>query len=260
MSTPQSNQLKVELAKSGRSKCRGCQEKILKDTPRVGIPYPFTTPKGEVITSFRYYHLECTPRFNIAEVLSVLDKFPMEEDTLQKEAIQTLTEIKEGKFSPKQKTVQPYLEYSKSSRGKCRSCEEKIIKDSLRIAEPTLVELDDGRRFASNQYFHPKCYFLKIDDSQSVLKSIIDFSIEKKSIDLEDADTIEKSFTHLIDSDSEVNKIITSISSEPIELSVIYKLSKERGVEKNLLDEAIERNLMEGVLFKPTDDTIQRLE
>jgi hypothetical protein len=52
---------KIERAKSSRSTCRTCKQKISKDIYRVGIPYQFTRPDGEEITSYGSYHPECVP-------------------------------------------------------------------------------------------------------------------------------------------------------------------------------------------------------
>ena len=87
MSKNESEIPKIEYAKSGRAKCRGCQNKIQKEMLRVGISYPYTTPKGEVITSFRYYHMECIPNFNVPDVISALEKKPMEDSDLQNRII-----------------------------------------------------------------------------------------------------------------------------------------------------------------------------
>ncbi len=255
---------KVENAKSGRSKCRGCQENIIKDDPRIGIPFPFTTPKGEVITSYRYYHVNCTPRYEMQNVISFLTK---EEDNadpdLRAQILASLNQLMEKKPSNELKSEQPVqnplLEYAKSSRGRCKQCEEKIEKGTIRVAEPTLIELDDGRRFISNKYSHLDCYLDKAENPGDSIEALIKTSLEKKTIQSEQVPEIKQSYRYLSEKTTDLDKILDAIGSEPFELSKLRALANEKGVNYNLVEQAIDRALKRGEYFKPTPDTVQKL-
>lgn len=254
---------KIELAKSGRSTCRTCQKKIPKETPRVGIPFPFTTPAGEVVASYRYYHIDCTPPYKIAEVIVFLKKKQSEKNDLFETVLQKLERMdrKEGPEggnlgSP---SNDPFLQLSKSSRGKCRSCNEKIEKGIIRVAVPSLVELDDGRKFSSNKYYHLKCYVNQEENNEKNLVYLVEQSQSANYITKEEADTIKSEFPSLFSSDKRINEILIRIETTPIELKALKDLSKEKKIGFHLVEAAIERGLMKGEFFKPTPDTIQKL-
>ena len=138
---------KVEPAKSSRSTCRECRQKIIKDEIRVGNPYEFNSPKCDVLTGYSWFHLKCTPGYIIPEVINSLKVNPLEDKVQQKEIMAVLDEMFKDKPSKKpqgpKRDDSPFLERAKSSRGKCRKCEEKIEKGAIRVAEPAMVELDD---------------------------------------------------------------------------------------------------------------------
>jgi hypothetical protein len=261
MSNASSDKPKIESAKSGRSKCRGCQEKIEKGVLRVGIPYPFTTPKGEVITSYRWYHPTCTPPYNIPDVISELEKEPLEDEDQKKKILEHLKQIfekspsRDSRREPRR--TNPFIEHSKSSRGKCKTCDAKIEKDELRVAEPTLVELDNGRKFSSNRYFHVNCYLQTIDNPETVVDDLITNS--SSTISDDDILYIKDLFSDLFSNGSSLEEVLALIKEDPIQLSKLKKLAKEKGIDFSTVEKAIERGLAQGIYFKPTPKSIQKL-
>ncbi|MHA1941225.1 MAG: hypothetical protein ACW99F_09320 [Candidatus Hodarchaeales archaeon] len=254
---------KIELAKSGRSTCRTCQKKIQKDTPRIGIPFPFTAPTGEVVASYRFYHVECTPRYNVTDVLSFLKKESFEKNDLY---ISVLTELetinkKEGSETEEltRNSKKPYLQPSKSSRGKCRSCSEKIEKGVIRVAVPSLVELDDGRKFSSNKYYHIKCYINQIENVDFNLMNLVDQALQANHITKEEASEIKSEFSSYLDSDTLISEVLNRITSTPIKIKDLRKISREKQIDFKLVEAAIERGLMKGEYFNPTPVTIQKM-
>ena len=119
------------------------------------------------------------------------------------------------------------MERAKSSRGKCRKCEDKIQKDEIRVAEPSMVELDDGRKFSSHRYYHPNCFFDQNEDPKSALSSIIKKSLEKRSITEDDVKEIEAEFADLLQVNSRISEILSSESfiSYPVHASAYFILS-----------------------------------
>ncbi len=263
MSSDRSDNPKVEFAKSGRSKCRGCQEKISKDIPRIGIPSPFTTPKGEVITSYRYYHVKCIPRYAIQDVISFLTKEKLDDSNLQNDTLASLNQMLQTEPSKEIKSEQqiqePFLEYAKSSRGKCRHCEEKIEKNSLRAAEPALVELDDDRRFVTHKYYHLDCYLNNSNEPKTLINTLIDISLNKQTIDEGQVEEIKGRFSDLYAEGTGVDEILATIGVEAVTFTILRSRAKEQGVKFEQIEKAIDRGLVQGEIFKPTPDTVQKL-
>ncbi len=255
---------KIELAKSSRSTCRGCRQKIIKDEIRVGNPYQFNSPKGDVLTGYSWFHLECTPSYVIPEVITSLKENPLDDMDQQKEILSILKRMFRDKprkeLQGQKKDDSPFFERAKSSRGKCRKCEEKIEKGTFRVAEPSLVELDDGRKFPSHKYYHHTCYFDHIEDLKSSMSLIIKKSLDKKSINEDDVKEIKVEFSDLFQKDSGISELLALIGSEPIKIQLLRDKSLEKGIDFKLIEKAIERRMIKGLYFNPTPDMIQKLE
>ncbi|MFW9902901.1 MAG: hypothetical protein ACFFFH_01095 [Candidatus Thorarchaeota archaeon] len=252
----------IEPAKSGRASCRNCRGKIFKGEYRIGIPYQFTRPDGEIVYSFGYYHPECTPKdkikmiFNILEASATIDK--SERDKIRKSLKKRLKERDE---SPQIPSVlqKPFLETSKSSRGACRICEEKIEKGLYRVAEPTQVELEDGRKFFSHKFFHVKCYLESKSDIKLIFQNLVQTSLERRSIVQKEADSIKKEFQEFLAADEIAAVVLDQITEEPIELELLKSIAKEKGVPFSTVKKALEKGLLNGVYFEPTPGKIQKL-
>jgi hypothetical protein len=152
-----------------------------------------------------------------------------------------------------------FIEHSKSSRGKCKKCDIKIERDELRVAKPTPVELDDGRKFTSNQYFHLDCYVQNSENPRFLLEELIKKSQDKNSIAEDDIDLIKGQFSDLLSGDSSLNELLNLLGTDALPLKKLKQLAKEKGVNFTLVEKAIERGLLQGIYFKPTPDTIQKL-
>ena len=254
---------KIEPAKSGRSSCRECRKKILKDAIRVGNPYQFNSPKGDVLTGYSWFHLECTPSYVIPETINSLKRDPLEDTDQQKDVLSTLERMfkeKPKKVSQRKRNDKsPFFEIAKSSRGKCRKCEEKIEKGVIRVAESTMVELDDGRKFPSYKYYHQDCYFDQTEDPKSSINSIINTSLEKQSIDDEEVEKIKRRFADLFQSDTNIPELLALIGPEPIKIQFLREKALEKDIDFNLVEKAIERGMIKGKYFNPSPDMIQEL-
>jgi hypothetical protein len=187
----------------------------------------------------------------------------LDSSDLQKETHIILDEMlktKPSKESPSEKPIQnPFLEYARSSRGKCQECREKIEKGTLRAAQPTLIEIDEGRRFVSHKYTHIDCYLNKASDPKDLIDKLLTNSLEKKTIPEDEVDQIRKKYGGLDQKATGVDEILATIGTEPIEISKLRVLSTERGVDFKLVNEAIDRGLMRGEFFNPLPDFVQRL-
>jgi hypothetical protein len=236
----------------------------MKDKIRVGNPYQFNSPKGDVLTGYSWFHLECTPSYVIPEVINSLKETPLEDRDQQKEILYTLNrmfgEKPKRESQGQKKDDSTFFERAKSSRGKCRRCEEKIEKGEIRVAESAMVELDDGRKFPSHKYYHQNCFFDHREDPKSSLNVIIKKSLAKKSINEVDVKEIEEEFADIFLSDSEISDILTLIGSEPIKIQLLRDKSLEKGIDFKLVEKVIERGMIKGLYFNPTPDMIQKLE
>jgi hypothetical protein len=125
---------RIELASSGRARCRACRRPIAKGQERFAEAVPNPVADGE---SQHYYHLECAaerrpkafaalfpalepPRPELA-ALNAAAEFALEHHRLQRLGV---------------------LERAKSARANCRQCREPIEKESWRVA---LQPIEEGR-------------------------------------------------------------------------------------------------------------------
>ncbi|MHA2244651.1 MAG: hypothetical protein ACXADY_06745 [Candidatus Hodarchaeales archaeon] len=253
----------IEFSKSGRASCRTCRRKIVKEEIRIGIPYTFTKPDGETITSYGYYHPLCAPRDKIETILEIVAS----SSTIDSENRSYITESlkkrqKEGTKSPQSRNAamaKPFLEPSKSSRGACRTCEKKIEKGIYRVAEPSQVELDDGRKFFSHKFYHVQCYLESASEPKSVFQGLLQASLQRKSVSKTEIDSLEKEYKDYFLGDETAAEVLLLITEEPLELETLKKVAKEKGVPFSVVEKAIEQGLLKGIFFKPSESTIQKL-
>lgn len=135
---------KIESAKTGRSKCRKCREKIEKDTLRMGIiSYQFDTDG-----SWSWYHLPCGAALNPQGFESAVEEFEGKIDGLD--------ELRAEAKKAARKTITPRVEPAPSGRASCQGCEEKIApKGTLRVVIAREVEGQEG--LTRPAYIHVGC-------------------------------------------------------------------------------------------------------
>ncbi|MHA2074887.1 MAG: PARP-type zinc finger-containing protein [Candidatus Hodarchaeales archaeon] len=248
---------KLEKAKSSRSTCRTCGQKILKDIYRVGIPYQFTRPDGEKITSYGWYHPKCVPFNSIQSTMNILENTMTIESKDKKELLSFLKKKKEDQEEVLQK---PFIEISKSARGTCKKCDKKIKKEVYRVAEPTEVDLEDGRKFFSNKLYHIECYLKSDSHSTMMLEKLIKNSLKRKTIrSRSEADLLEKRLSKDLSIATINEKILALISENPMQVEKLRVLAEEKGINYQSVKKAIEEGLLQGILFEPIRGTIQKL-
>ncbi|NHJ01252.1 MAG: hypothetical protein EAX86_03875 [Candidatus Heimdallarchaeota archaeon] len=246
----------LEAAKSSRSACRLCHQKIMKGEYRIGIPYDFTTSDGNIVTSYRYHHPKCVPVRNIDLVTKLIKN-----NTTIESAIKELIfkELDEAKKAQKDRSSSPYIEESKSSRSTCRLCEEKIQKETYRVAEPEQVELEDGRSFSSHKYFHINCYLDHQKNPKEIFDKLTQVSINRNIFTRSEAALLEKKLDQILSSDKLSSDILSMISDKPIDLDQLKHRAQELGVSNETLMKSIERGLLQGIYFEPSPGKIQKL-
>jgi hypothetical protein len=140
---------KVELAPSGRARCRGCKEGIAKGSVRFAEEFqnPFSDDGG---MGLRYWHLPCAAiklANELAAAIAAYEGPPL--PTLDRPALDALIE-------QHLRPDAPYAERAGSGRAHCRACDVTIKKGELRVAFERVFESPMGpqKGFA---YAHPGC-------------------------------------------------------------------------------------------------------
>ena len=139
----------IEVAKSGRAKCRTCKQAIAKDELRFGEEVPDMFGGGGF--TYQWHHLKCAAEKKPGELKGAMDAFAGEipnKAELEKTMGEAVKHVKPSTF--------PYAERAPSARSKCMQCGEAIEKGDLRIAVER--EVDTGT-FATKSagYLHLGC-------------------------------------------------------------------------------------------------------
>jgi hypothetical protein len=164
----------IEVAKTGRARCRTCRQAIEKGGLRFGEEQPSAFGEG---MQWMWHHLACAAKKRPVQVRSALAAFPGEvPERAELEA--ALAEADETA------TVFPHAERAATGRSKCLQCREPIEKGTLRVAVEREVEVG-GMARPGTGYLHAKCtrQFLDVPDLVRVLRG--------NSRGLDDADLAE---------------------------------------------------------------------
>ena len=125
---------RIEVATSGRARCRACRGAIAKGDERFAEAAPNPVADGE---SQHYYHLRCAAERRsktFSALLASLD--PPRGDLAELAAAAALA------LAHHRLERLGVLERAKSARANCRQCRELIEKDVWRVA---LQPIEDGR-------------------------------------------------------------------------------------------------------------------
>jgi len=136
---------RIELATSGRARCRACRRAIDKGSERFAEAVPNPAAEGE---SQHYYHLACAAERRpkaFAGLVPSLDPPRPDLAPLAEAAALTLAHHRLERLGG--------LERAKSARAACRQCREPIEKDAWRVA---LQPIEDGR-LATWGFVHLAC-------------------------------------------------------------------------------------------------------
>ncbi|XP_010502295.1 PREDICTED: polynucleotide 3'-phosphatase ZDP isoform X2 [Camelina sativa] len=157
----------AEYAKSNRSSCKSCSEKIAVKSLRLGLISK--GPGGVDMT--RWHHFDCFPSDSepIASAddiqgLSALEKD--DQDALMKMVEQCGEEsaknqdekkvtVKVGPKRFKENNAKVIADYAKSSRSSCKRCSQTIDSKDLRLG---LVTKDSSRGFDVTSWHHFGCF------------------------------------------------------------------------------------------------------
>jgi hypothetical protein len=151
----------IEVAKTGRARCRACRQPIEKGTLRFGEEQPSAFAEG---MQWVWYHPTCAARKKPVPVRNALALFGGEVPG-RSELESLLAE------ADKTASVFPYAERASTGRSKCLQCREPIEKGALRVATEREVELGGMARSGAG-YLHPRCAgeFLAEEDLMATLR------------------------------------------------------------------------------------------
>ena len=223
---------------------------------RAGIPFKFTTKSGKDIFSYGYYHIHCVPKSRQDEVLSLIENNKLlttdELSEIRKEIAQSVSDI------PKLDNT-PFLEVSKSSRSSCRLCELKIIKDEYRVAEPSKIELPDGREILGHKYYHLNCFLGSEKDSKEIFQLMLQESLRRNILDAKSIETIKNNIYSTFKEEENALMVITIIGETPISIEKIKQKAMEMNIDFNQVEKVLKQKLEKGELFEPQPNYFQKL-
>lgn len=151
---------KIEVAKSSRSKCRQCGEKIEKGKNRFGEEY-----ESEYGLSFRWYHLPCAAKKLPALFGNTLGHHEGEIE----ERAELVALISGGGDSAPQEIFPDYPDVSiaPTGRASCIQCREKIEKGAQRISVEVDIEIR-GRMSRGAGYMHAPCVGAWLGENEDI--------------------------------------------------------------------------------------------
>jgi len=163
----------IESAPTGRSKCRGCEQAIPRDTLRFGERLPNAFGSGEMTL---WFHLLCAAYKRPEPLLEALaetsadipDRQQLESAAQRGMAHRRLPRIDGAERAP-------------SRKAKCRHCREAIEQGSWRIR---LIFFEDGL-FSAGGFVHLACsdaYF----ETGGILEQMFHFSADLTADDREE--------------------------------------------------------------------------
>ncbi|XP_014489527.1 PREDICTED: poly [ADP-ribose] polymerase [Dinoponera quadriceps] len=156
---------RVEYAKSDRSRCQLCKLTITKTSLRLAAIVQSPVHDGKIP---RWYHFKCffqKQRPKSTADIDCFDQIRNEDQTKIKEKLEEALKAPPASGKGK-KRANPAksgggefrVEYAKSGRASCKGCEEKIVKDEVRISKKDF-ESAEARKFGGlDRWFHVECF------------------------------------------------------------------------------------------------------
>jgi poly [ADP-ribose] polymerase len=136
----------IEVAKTGRARCRICRQAIDKGALRFGEEQPSAFTEGLQMV---WHHLACAARKNPGPVREALAQFQGE--VPNRDEIERL--LAEGDETA---VAFPHAERAPTGRSSCLQCRQPIAKGALRVAVQREVEAGGMARMGAG-YLHPAC-------------------------------------------------------------------------------------------------------
>jgi hypothetical protein len=136
---------RIEIAASGRARCRACRQAIAKGVERFAEAAPNPVAEGE---SQHYYHLTCAAERRPKPFAALLASLEPARGDLEALAAAAALAVEHHRLERLGN-----IERAKSARANCRHCHEQIEKDAWRVA---LQPIEEGRVGAWG-FVHLRC-------------------------------------------------------------------------------------------------------
>uniref|UniRef100_UPI003134487B Poly-(ADP-ribose) polymerase n=1 Tax=Tribolium castaneum TaxID=7070 RepID=UPI003134487B len=165
---------RAEYAKSGSSNCRGCKSPIGQGTVRLAVMVQSPFHDGMMPN---WHHLHCffnKQRPKSEDDIYHFETLRLEDQEIIREKLSNMGSIivpeKKGKgkkrdataIAQKNAALKDFkIEYAKSGRAACRGCEQKILKDEIRISKKDF-ETDIGKKYGGQDMWHHVTCFAQL--------------------------------------------------------------------------------------------------
>ena len=183
---PELPRLKIEAARSGRSRCRTCRRKIDKDKLRLGVLL-----EGPYGTGYIWHHLTCAAKRHADDVEEAYQTEAWVEgvEVPPLEELRKLREKAEEAKANKKET--PHAQRAPSGRSKCKHCDELIEQGSFRVVLEREVRFGNQIRGGPINV-HPKCVATELlaEDCLTEVEGFQD-AVQANTPDLSDSDAAE---------------------------------------------------------------------
>jgi poly [ADP-ribose] polymerase len=164
----------IEVAKTGRARCRTCRQTIEKGALRFGEEQPSAFGEGN---QWVWQHLACAAKKKPGPVREAMAAFEGEiPDRAGLEA--ALAEADQNA------TAFPHAERAPTGRSKCQHCSEPIEKGALRVAFERELDMGGAPRIGAG-YLHAACAAEYLEDADLMA------TLLKNSRGLDEADLAE---------------------------------------------------------------------
>lgn len=138
---------RIELAPTGRAKCRACKRPIAKAALRLGVSVPNAFGEGQAL---QWFHLICGAERRPQEFFAALEGADRPETLPEETLLRARAQI--GVDHPRW-TRAAWAERASTGRAKCRHCRESIAQGGTRLA----LEFVEEGMINPSGFLHPGC-------------------------------------------------------------------------------------------------------
>ncbi|CAH1168782.1 unnamed protein product [Phyllotreta striolata] len=231
MSTTKTTELPyfAEYAKSGRASCKGCRAPIAQSTLRIAVMVQSPHFDGK---NPNWHHFDCFFNKQRPKSTDEIDHFESlrleDQDKIKAKvgvAAIAIVPDKKGKkrandssVKLKKEALKDFrIEYAKSGRAMCRGCEQKILKDEVRISKKDF-DTDIGKKYGGQDMWHHVACFAQVRS---------DLAFYESGTKLPGYDTLKKP-----DQD-EVKKLVVPIKQEAVPEKKLKTEDEVDGIDEN---------------------------
>ncbi|XP_018568768.1 poly [ADP-ribose] polymerase [Anoplophora glabripennis] len=162
---------RAEYAKSSRSGCKGCRTTIQQGDLRLAVMVQSPMFDGKVT---QWYHMKCFFKKQRPKTTDDIEHFESlrvsDQDNIKSQVgVSSIAIVpdKKGKkragdAALKNAALKDFkIEYSKSGRATCRGCEQKILKDEIRISKKDF-DTEVGKKYGGQDMWHHVTCFAQL--------------------------------------------------------------------------------------------------